>query len=225
VQENLVARQEKRLLAWMCARMPAWVTPDQLTLLALFGALMIGAGYALSFYGLGWLWLSIAGYVVHWVGDSTDGSLARYRGIERPRYGYFLDHSCDGLALVMMAAGAAMGPFFRVDAVFIALAGYLLLAVHAFLSVKVLGELKLSHAGAGPTEARLILIALTFVMMALGPDAGRGLVAGYSGYDIFVAVAGVILIAIFAVQTFLTARRLGREEPPRNHEWTARERT
>src|SRR5512139_2127821 len=82
IQENVLARQERRLLNWICPRLPQWVTPDQLTLLALMAAVVIFAGYALSAFDRNWLWICVAGYVVHWFGDSLDGSLARYRSIE-----------------------------------------------------------------------------------------------------------------------------------------------
>jgi phosphatidylglycerophosphate synthase len=101
IQQNLLAIQERRLLDWLCARMPGWVTPDQLTGIGMVGAAMILAGYMASNVAPGWLLLSIAGYFVHWFGDSMDGSLARFRRIERPNFGYFLDHSCDAMATVM----------------------------------------------------------------------------------------------------------------------------
>ena len=81
IQQNILARGERRLLNWLCARLPAWVTPDQLTLLGFAGALMVTSGYLLSWLGSGWLALSLVGYVVNWFGDSLDGSLARWRKI------------------------------------------------------------------------------------------------------------------------------------------------
>ena len=68
--------------------MPAWVMPDTLTALGLFGSLLIFAGYALTIYDSRFLWLSSLGFVINWFGDSLDGTLARYRHIERPRYGF-----------------------------------------------------------------------------------------------------------------------------------------
>src|SRR5688572_11914557 len=101
IQGNLLAVQERRLLTWICQRLPAWVTPDQLTVLALLGAVAVFAGYAGSNFDRNWLWLPVAGYIVHWFGDSLDGSLARFRAIERPRYGYFVDHSADVLGALL----------------------------------------------------------------------------------------------------------------------------
>ena len=168
IQENLLARAERRVLNRLCAAMPVWVTPDMLTFTGMFGALLVLAGYLASNLNDDWLWLSVGGYCVHWFGDSLDGSLARFRNIERPRYGYFLDHSCDGLATTLILAGIGFTPFVSLEAALIALCGYLLLAIHAFLSVRVLGELRLSYLNLGPTELRVILVALTLAMYIFG---------------------------------------------------------
>ena len=220
IQENLLATSERRLLNWLCARMPVWVAPDMLTFVGMVGAFLVFAGYVGSNWGDHWLWLAIVGYVVQWFGDSTDGSLARFRKIERPRYGYFLDHSCDGLATTLVVVGIGLGPYVTLEVALIALAGYLLLSIHAFLSVRVLGELKFSYANAGPTELRFVLIALTLAMIGFG--TGPGIFGTINGFDLFVGGVGCTLIAIFTVQTWVTARRLAIEEPSRNAEWTER---
>lgn len=135
-----------------------------------------------------------------------DGSLARHRAIERPSYGYFIDHSCDGLSTLLMLAGIGASPFVTMDVALLALAGYFLLSIHAFLSARVLGELKLSYLSAGPTELRLLLIALTVMMMILGD--GPGWFGRWSGFDIFVSIVAALLIILFIGQTWSTARRL-----------------
>ena len=209
IQENLLARQERRLLNWICPRLPRWVTPDQLTLLALIAAVVIFAGYALSALNRNWLWISVAGYAVHWFGDSLDGSLARFRSIERPRYGYFIDHSADVLGALLILTGLGVSPYIRLDVALIALAGYYMLAAHAFLSARVVGEMKLSAIAAGPTELRLILIGLTVGMYVFGQSGPRFQSLGI--FDAFVGAVATILILLFIVQTLSMARRLLRE--------------
>ncbi|MBH1998484.1 MAG: CDP-alcohol phosphatidyltransferase family protein [Sphingomonadaceae bacterium] len=206
IQQNLLAASERRLLNWMCARMPRWVTPDLLTALGMVGAFAIFAGYAASGLHVGWLWLSIAGYAVQWFGDSMDGSLARFRHIERPSYGYFIDHSCDGLATLLILAGMGASPYIRMDVALVALAGYLLLSIHAYLAARVVGEFKLSYLAAGPTELRLMLIGLTLAMMMLG--YAPGIFGPISGFDLFVGIVGGILVLLFVIQTLSTAKRL-----------------
>lgn len=217
IQQNVLAFQERRLLNWLCARMPAWVTPDFLTALGVFGAILTFGGYAASNLGDGWLWLAIAGYVIQWFGDSMDGSLARFRKIERPSYGYFIDHSCDGLTTALIVWGIGTTPYVTMDVVTVALVGYLLLSIHAYLAARVLGEFKLSYLSAGPTELRFMLIGLTIMMIVLGD--GPGLFGSISGFDVFVGAIGAILMTLFIVQTLVTGRRLaldaakGRDRP------------
>lgn len=211
IQQNFLAERERTILFWLCGRMPRWVTPDMLTCVGLVGAVMIFVGYTASNYGSAWLFLAILGYAVQWFGDSLDGSLARYRRIERPSYGYFIDHSCDGLTNLLILGGMGLSPFVTMDIAMIALAGYFLLSIHAFLSARVLGELKLSYLAAGPTELRFMLIALTVMMMVLG--TAPGVFGTISGFDVFVGTVGGVLILLFVGQTLLTGRRLARMDP------------
>lgn len=208
IQQNLLAASERRLLNWLCARMPNWVTPDQLTALGMAGAGMTFAGYALSHGNPAILWLAVAGYVVNWFGDSLDGSLARHRSCERPRFGYFIDHSCDAMATFLILGGLGLSPYVRLDVALLATIGYLLMSIHAFLFAKVSGEFRLSYAAAGPTELRLMLIGLTIAMYLQGPEPG--FVAPVSGFDIFVGTAAMVLVGLFIGQTMMAARRLSR---------------
>ncbi len=206
LQGNVLARSERRLLNWLCARLPASATPDRMTTLGFLGAVLICAGYMLSNVDRNWLWLSVAAYFINWFGDSLDGSLARFRKIERPDYGYFLDHSVDALAIILIVGGLGLTPYMKVEVAAVPLLGYLLLAIHTFISAKVMGEFQLAHAGAGPTELRVMLIVLTIAMWALGPVS-----VGYMNYTIFDAfafVVGVILIALYVNSTARTAMRL-----------------
>lgn len=212
IQENLLARSERKLLNWLCARMPAWITPDRLTFIGMAGAVMILAGYLGSNLSEGWLWLSISGFIVHWFGDSLDGSLARFRKIERPRYGYFLDHSCDGLATTMIVVGIGLSPYVSVESALLGLAGYLLLSIHAFLSVRVLGELPLTYLNLGPTEVRILLIILTFAFLIFGVPAP--IWRDVTSFDMVAWGAGALMIAMFAVLTSSKAQMLARMEPP-----------
>ena len=209
IQENMLAVQERRLLNWICPRLPGWVMPDLLTMLALIGAVIILIGYAASALNPNWLWASVAGYFVHWFGDSLDGSLARFRSIERPRYGYFVDHSADALGGLFIVGGLGLSPFVRLDVSLIALAGYYLLMIHTFLAARVIGEMKLSYVSAGPTELRLILVGLTVSMYVFGHSKLRFM--SLSPFDLFVGLIGVLLIILFVIQTSMMARRLARQ--------------
>lgn len=210
IQRNVLAVHERRLLNWICPRLPNWVTPDKLTILGLIGAAIIFAGYAASAIDRGWLWLSVAGYVLHWFGDSLDGSLARFRAIERPRYGYFVDHSADVAGVLFILGGLGLSPFIRLDVALVALSGYYMLAAHAFISARVVGEMKLSYISAGPTELRLILIGVTVAMYAFGHSGPR--FGNLGVFDLFVGAVGLLLILLFVIQTLAMARRIARQD-------------
>lgn len=211
IQQNWLASSERQFLTWLCKRMPSFITPDVLTLVGMVGAVMVFGGYAASRFHHWWLWLALLGFVVQWFGDSMDGSLARFRGIERPSFGYFIDHSCDGLACLLILGGLGLSPFVRLDAALLALSGYLLLSISAYLSVRVIGEMRLSHLSLGPTELRLILVGFTLAMLNVGP--ARAIVGPLTPYDLVVACVGLALIGLYVVQTFRVGRRLAASEP------------
>jgi len=212
IQRNLLAIPERRLLTWLCGVMPRWVTPDRLTSAGVAGAGMTFVGYAASSFGVAWLWLAIAGYVLQWFGDSMDGSLARFRRIERPSYGYFIDHSCDGAVTLLILGGMGFSPFVRVDVAMFAVVGYLLLSIHAYLAARVMGEFKLSYGVAGPTELRFLLIGMTLAMMLSDPVHRPA----FSGFDLIVGCVGAAFVVLFVGQTLIAGRRLARaDEAPR----------
>ena len=194
------------MLTWLAARMPPFVTPDRLTSVGFTGAALVGAGYALSTFHTGWLWLSVIAYFINWFGDSLDGSLARFRKIERPKFGYFIDHSTDALGNMLIMTGLGLSPYLRLDVALFGLGAYLLLSIHTFVAARVVDEFRLSYVAAGPTELRLVLITMTLCMFVMGP----GLVpsTGLSPFDFFIGGLGTILVILFIVQTARTARNL-----------------
>ena len=206
IQQNLLAVSERRLLNWLCARLPAWLKPDHLTALGFAGALVSASGYVLSNWHSGWLWFAISGYFVNWFGDSLDGSLARFRKIERPSFGYFIDHSTDSLANTILVTCIGLSPFLRLDVALLALAGYLLLSIHSFLAARVVNEFRLSYLAGGPTELRIMLIVMTLFMLGLGPMASHW--PGFSVFDLFVALIALVLVTLYIVQTLTTAKSL-----------------
>ena len=208
IQQNLLARHERRLLDWICPRLPAWVTPDQLTTLGFLGAVIVAAGYMLSWIDDEWLGLCLAGYILNWFGDSLDGSLARWRRIERPRYGYFVDHSIDAVGTLLMVGAIGASPYMRLDVALMAVIGYFLLSIHTFLAAKVVGEFRLSYMAGGPTELRLMLMAMTVAMALVGPGDIGG--TNFSPFDLFALVVASILVTIFVVQSFAMAHSLRR---------------
>jgi archaetidylinositol phosphate synthase len=102
---SLLAAPEKRLLLWIANRLPPWINSDHLTLLALIAMAAAGAAFAAARYWPTALWVVVAALAVNWFGDSLDGTLARVRRVERPRYGFYVDHVLDIVGITLLLAG------------------------------------------------------------------------------------------------------------------------
>lgn len=210
VQGNLVARRERQLLNWLCARLPTFVTPDGLTILSIVGAALAFLGYVASRWNPAWLWLASMGIAVNWFGDSLDGSLARHRHIERPLYGYFLDHTVDAFCNLMIMAGLGFSPGASMAASLFALLGYFLLSIYVFINNHVSGIFQLSFLWGGPTELRIAIIAMT-TGMVFAPYAGSGLTGLHvTIYDFLLVFAGGVFTLIYLSRVVAGIRDLRR---------------
>jgi phosphatidylglycerophosphate synthase len=188
--------------------MPAWVTPDVMTLTGLGGAVLIFASYMLTNLSPAFLWLASLGFVINWFGDSLDGTLARYRRIERPKYGFFVDHTIDAFSELLVVLGLGLTPFIRFDVAAVALIGYLLVSVLVYVRTYVEGVFQISYGKLGPTEVRAILIIVNaFLFFFENPAVDLGIVNTTIG-DIVIAVIAVILFFIFISTTIKLAREM-----------------
>ena len=160
VNDILLGPLERPALQWLAAHMPAWMTPDILTGIGTFGAVLIAVSYWLTNYSEWFLWLASLGFVINWFGDSLDGTLARYRKIERPKYGFFIDHTVDALNETIIFLGFGLSPYLSFEIACLALIGYLLMSVLIYVSTAVSGVFKISYGKLGPTEIRAIAILL-----------------------------------------------------------------
>lgn len=211
----LLARFEKRVLPWLAARLPPRVVPDHLTLLGVAAAIGIGTAYVLSNLSPLWLWAVNALLIVHWFGDSLDGTLARVRAIERPRYGYYLDHLTDAFSTFVIGMGLGLSPYMLQATALAIVIAYLALSINVYLETQVFGVFRLGYGYVGPTEARVVL----FVVNAL-LAAGAGLDFRFRGIgmtvlDLVGVLAAFIMAALLVVRVRSNLRELGRAEPPR----------
>lgn len=211
----LLARPEGRVLEWIARRLPAWVMPDHLTALGVLAAIGIAAAFALSNQDPIWLWAASGLLVVHWLGDSLDGTLARVRRSERPRYGYYLDHLVDAIATALIGVGLGLSPYMLLATGLVIVIAYLVLSINTYLETNTLGVFSLGYGRLGPTEARLGLVAIN-TLLALGVlPAISALGLGVTVLDVAVlAIAALMLGALF-VRAFRNLRELARLEPPR----------
>ena len=212
VNDILVGRLERKLLTWLCGRMPVWVTPDILTFTAFAAGVIIAVSYALTKVSPNYLWIASLGFILHWFGDSLDGTLARYRNIERPRYGYFVDHSIDTLVEVLIGLGIGFSLYVRLDCALFALVAYLMMSVLVNIRTCVTGIFQISYGKIGPTELRLVIIvANTLFFFVENPVVGY-VNGALTLCDLLALSIGISLILIFMVTTFRTALELRQSE-------------
>ena len=212
---SVFAQMERRALEWIARRLPAAVTPDVLSALGLIS--MAGAGIAFAAFR----WndgLAAAGVVTalaaNWVGDSLDGTVARVRRIERPRYGYYVDHVIDLAGITFLFGGLACSGLMSPLLAVVLLAAYLLVSAEVFLGTHSTGVFRMSFFGFGPTELRIVLAA--GALKAVG--GATVTVPGLAGLQLFdagavVAIAG--LVAAFVVSAVRNTRGLYAAEPVR----------
>ena len=210
----LLARPEARVLEWIARRLPRRVVPDHLTALGVLAAIGIAVAYALSSRDPAWLWAASGLLVVHWLGDSLDGTLARVRRTERPRYGYYLDHLVDAVATALIGIGLGLSPYMLLATGLVLVLAYLVLSINTYLETNVLGVFSLGYGRLGPTEARLGLVAVN-TALALGLAPAVSVVGvGVGALDVFgLALAGLMLAGL-GVRAARNLRELARLEPP-----------
>jgi archaetidylinositol phosphate synthase len=200
----LLARPEQKLLEAIARRLPAFVRPDHLTALALVAAVgfAVAAAYGAFFVAAGLL-------VVHWFGDSLDGTLARVRHAERPRYGYYLDHLADALATALVGLGLGLSGSMHLVAGLVLVIAYLALSINAYLETQALGRFSLGYGRLGPTEARLALIALLGAV-ALGLEVS---IFGLTLLDVVALGGAAVMILALTVRALGNLRVLAAREP------------
>jgi archaetidylinositol phosphate synthase len=207
----LLAHPEARVLEWIARRLPAWVMPDHLTALGVLAAAGIAVAYALSNRDPVWLWAASGLLVVHWLGDSLDGTLARVRRSERPRYGYYLDHLVDAIATAMIGIGLGLSPHMLLVTGLALVVVYLALSINTYLETNTLGVFSLGYGRLGPTEARLGLIAVN-VLLAVGIAPT---LSGLGLFDLVGLAAAAAMLLALGVRAARNLRELAQREPAR----------
>jgi archaetidylinositol phosphate synthase len=209
----LLARLERRFLPWAAGKLPRWILPDDMTALGMLAAFGVCTAYQLSNQGRGWLWAASGLLVVQWVGDSLDGTLARVRGIQRPKYGYYLDHIVDAIATAAIGLGLGLSPFMLLSIGALIVVGYLILSINVYLESMAFGRFRLGYGLFGPTEIRAILILLnTALALDLGLDFNI-LELQMTVLDVIGLGIVAVMLALLGVRVFGNLSELAKEEP------------
>ncbi|MGB3098526.1 MAG: CDP-alcohol phosphatidyltransferase family protein [Solirubrobacterales bacterium] len=209
----LLAVPEKRFLRWLAGKMPRWILPDDMTALGVLAAFGVAAAYQLSNESLAWLWMASGLLVLQWVGDSLDGTLARVRGIERPTYGYYLDHLVDAIATAAIGIGLGLSPFMLLSVGTLIVVAYLILSINVYLESFAFNRFSIGYGRIGPTEIRLILIALnTALALKLGLDF-RLVGLDLTVFDVVGLAIATVMLVLLVGRSVANLRELARKEP------------
>ncbi len=210
----LLAAPEQRLLRWIAARLPRFMRPNHLTVIGVLGAGGVGLGYALAGRHPAWLWLASAMLVVNWFGDSLDGTLARVRKIERPKYGYYIDHMVDAFNTAVIGAGIGFSPYVRLELALVLVIIYLALSINIYLESSVFGVFEISYGIFGPTEVRILLILVNTGLL-IGATGRNAIEDVASVANVVVAGLSIVMFAALAIRFGKNLTRLARLEPQR----------
>jgi len=211
VHTSLLAAVEKRALIWMAARLPRWINSDHLTVLAFVAMLLAGLSFWLARTSPLGLWLVVVFLAVNWFGDSLDGTLARVRCHQRPRYGFYVDHVIDAVGITFLLGGLALSSYMTPLIAAAVLIAYLLLCIEIYLATHSVGTFTMSFFRVGPTELRILLSigALTLLVHPTATILGRP----YLLFDVGGIVAAVGLLATLVVSAARNTRALYLAEP------------
>lgn len=210
VNDILFGPLERPALQWLAARQPAWMSPDVLTGIGIVGSVLVFASYWLSNVNANFLWLASLGLVINWYGDSLDGTVARFRKIERPKYGFFVDHTVDAFSQLLVVTGLGLSPYVRFEAAALALIGYLLMSVLVYVRTYVEGVFQISFGKFGPTEVRFIIILCNALFYFIDFPLLELSLGTVSLFDVLIGGLGIILIALFVASTIRQARELAK---------------
>ncbi|MEN6556118.1 MAG: CDP-alcohol phosphatidyltransferase family protein [Anaerolineaceae bacterium] len=210
----LLGSLERPALQWLAAHMPAWVNSDTLTVIGILGSLLTLVSFIIVGRTGGplrnyWVLIACLGFVINWFGDSLDGTLARYRHMERPNYGYFIDHSVDGFTALCMFLGFGFSGISRLDVTLFAAIGYLLMMITVFLKTKVTGVFEMTTIKLGPTEMRLIAILFSLVNYFIGVKNVELPLFGSQFYGtLTIGIIALILYVYYLVETVRVSIKL-----------------
>jgi phosphatidylglycerophosphate synthase len=211
----LLAGLERPVLLWLAARVPRGIRSNHLTALGTLAATGAGVAYALTRFDVRWLWIASAMLVLNWLGDSLDGTLARVRNTQRPKYGYYLDHVVDAYSTTAIGLGIGLSPYVDLAIALGLVIVYLALSINVYLESSVFGVFKISYGRIGPTEVRLLLILLNTLLLVF--PRPHTLVPTVANWTLTILLAG--MVALFVGRIVRNLYKLAKLEPQRFRWW------
>jgi archaetidylinositol phosphate synthase len=211
LQTSALSDVEKRLLIGIATRLPRRITSDHLTMVGAAGMVMTGVSYWLASDHPAFLWGAVAGLAVNWFGDSLDGTVARVRNCQRPRYGFYVDHVLDTVGILFLLGGLGASGYMSPAIALVVLAAYYMMSIEIYLAAAVLREFRMAFLKFGPTELRIALAAGTMVLFARPQVTLGG--AQYLLFDVGGVVTAAGLACVFVVSAIRNTRTLYRAEP------------
>ena len=212
INTSWVIPLERPLVLWLVRQLPAAAKPDHMTLTGFAGALFCGIAYGTSWVSPALLWLASAGLIINWFGDSLDGTLARFRKIERPRYGFFIDNTTDFLSQLCIFFGLGISPYMRFGTACLGLVAYYMASFFNLIRSLDTQVIQIGYYGIGPTEIRLGLICYNFFLLTIGDWSVRTPIGLMSLIDCSVIIAFAAVLVSFLVMVWSEGHRLAREE-------------
>jgi len=211
INQSLTASIERRTLVWMAERAPGWLSSDQLTLLGLIAQVAAGTFYALARINRYALFLVVLCIALNWLGDSMDGTLARVRRQQRPRYGFYVDHMVDIFGSIALMAGLGCSGLLHWATAITMLIAFLILSSESYLATYTLSCFELSQGVFGPTEIRILLIVGT--LAALRSPYATLLGHRMLLFDLGGTIGSVCMFGLAIVVTLRHTTELYRQEP------------
>ncbi len=210
IQTSLLASVERKVLLWMAPKLPRWISPDFLTFLGLLGLIVCGLSYYLVFYRWWFLIIASAGLVVNWLGDSLDGTLARVRNRQRPKYGYYLDHLVDAFGVSCLIFGLAYSGMVSQPFVWLVLALFLITSINTYLATNSVEVFKISYLRVSTTEARVLLIIMNTILIFVKTVKILGFL--FYWLDFVAGLSALFLFVAILRSAFKNLRKLNRTE-------------
>lgn len=210
IQTSFLAGPEKKALLWIAPRLPRWITPDMLTYIGLLAMALAGLSYYLVKHNNLYLLLACLGYVLNWFGDSLDGTLARVRNQQRPKYGYYLDHLVDAFGVAFMIFGLAYSGLISQPFVWLVLSLFFIASINTYLATNSVQVFKISYLRVSTTEARVLLIIMNIILIWVK----RIDIFGFTAYVLDLVAGLIALFLLFAIlrSAYKNLHQLNREE-------------